>query len=459
MRTLKYLHINPTNPLWQVKRSGDRPHGLRVFRFSMLPSLYVAAAMPPYVETRIIDEEVEPIDFDTDADLIGISFMTFNAPRAYDVADRFRLKHAKPVIFGGYHPTFMREEAIQHADAICIGEAENNVPRMIADFAAGTLKPFYESPLAELHGLAIPDRTLIRQSAYITPDVLQATRGCPYRCNFCSIAAFHKSAFRTRPVDDVVEELQTLGRFVIFMDDNLIADREYAKALFAAMVPLKKQWFSQCGIAITYDRELLELAARSGCRGLFVGFESLSQENLSAWRKPVNRARDYRRAIDALHEAGIAVFAGFVFGMDHDTPKVFEQTLSFLLDAQVDVLQATNLTPFPGTPLFDEMDRQGRIFDKDWRRYDFGHVVFEPLQMSPETLERGTAWVLWQFYERKPILRRLWRALGYLDPVTLLRAVAVLNLGYRRRFQMSGMSEKGRRFVPPGSVDQTLVRS
>ena len=254
----------------------------------MLSSLYVAASMPANVETKIIDEEVEPIDFETNADLIGISFMTYNAPRAYEIADRFRREKGKPVIFGGYHPTFMPEEAIQHADAVCIGEAEGNVPRMMEDFAAGALKPFYRNESIDLAGLSRPNRALIKKQHYAPVDFLQATRGCHYRCRFCSVSAFHHHQFRTRPVAEVIDELKSLGRYVLFMDDNITGDREYAKQLFAEMIPLRKRWFSQCGMGIAEDDELLSLASRSGCAGLFVGFETLSETELRSWKKKTN---------------------------------------------------------------------------------------------------------------------------------------------------------------------------
>ncbi len=458
MPHLKFVLINPSSPVWRVE-GREQPRGSRFFRFSMLPSLYVASAMPSYVETRIIDEDVEPIDFDTDADLIGISFMTYNAPRAYEIAEKFRREKGKPVIFGGYHPTLLPEEAIQHADAVCVGDAENNVPLLIKDFIAGQLKPFYRSEPAKLAGLPIPNRDLIRRQSYAPVDTLQATRGCYHRCSFCSVAAFHNYQLRVRPVAEVIEELKTLGRYVLFMDDNLIGDREYAKQLFAAMIPLGKHWFSQCGVQIAYDEELLRLAVRSGCWGLFIGFESLSQQSLRSWKKQVNRGKDYLATVQKLHQAGIGVFAAFVFGSDDDTPAVFSQTLEFLLAANVESLQATRLTPFPGTPLFAEMESQGRIFDKDWSHYDFNHVVFEPQHMSTTTLHLGTAWVLQQFLARRRVARRIWKGLSYLHTAAILRAVLPLNLGYRHRLAVDGTFQRGSAFVPPGSEMKLLSRS
>jgi radical SAM superfamily enzyme YgiQ (UPF0313 family) len=239
-------------------------------------------------------------------------------------------------------------------------------------------------------------------------------------------------------VDEVVEELRQLGRWLVFMDDNLALDPGYAAELFARMAPLGKRWCSQCGVGIADDPGLVDLAARSGCIGLFVGLESLSDDNLAAWGKTTNRHRDYARAVLRLHAAGIGVYAGFVFGMDGDGPDVFPRTLEFLDDARVDALQATILTPFPGTPLFAEMDRQGRIATRDWSLYDFGHVVFEPRGMSGEALRAGHAWVQSRFYSRASTWRRIARAFGCLSPAVVLRAVGPLNLGYRARHRAYG---------------------
>jgi radical SAM superfamily enzyme YgiQ (UPF0313 family) len=233
----------------------------------MLPSLYVAASTPSYVDTKIIDEDIEAVDFDMDADIIGISFMSFNAPRAYEIADQFRAK-GKTVIFGGYHPTFMPDEAIQHADSICLGEAELNIPRMIEDYRADRLQSFYKSELVNLCTLPKLNRSLINKKAYFTTNALQATRGCHHRCTFCSVAPFNQYKLRNRPIGKVLEELKSMGRYILFMDDNLTLNREYAKELFTQMIPLNKKWFSQCGVGIAEDEELLHLAAISGCSGL-----------------------------------------------------------------------------------------------------------------------------------------------------------------------------------------------
>jgi radical SAM superfamily enzyme YgiQ (UPF0313 family) len=413
----------------------------------MLPSLYVAASMPSFVETRIVDEELEPIDFETEADLIGISFMTYNAPRAYEIAAEFRLRRGKPVIFGGYHPTLMPEEASQHADSVCIGDAEMSMALIADDFLKGRLRPIYSHGCFELKGLPVPDRKLLKRGSYAPVDVVQATRGCPHRCSFCSVAAFHHYGFRKRPVAEVIEEIKGLGKYILFMDDNLIGDREYAEELFSRLIPLRRSWFSQCDIGMALDARLLGLASRSGCKGLFIGFESLSPRALRGWKKHRNAETDYSTAVKDLHGSGIAVFAGFVFGADTDTPDVFGATLQFLLESNIDALQATRLTPFPGTRLYRELDQQGRIFDKDWSHYDFNHVVFEPLHMSRETLDRGVAFVLRQFHSRSAIGRRVLRGLSYLEAMTVFGGVLPINSGFRRRLAVDGNMSRGAHFT------------
>ena len=403
----------------------------------MLSSLSVAAAMPPEVDVRILDEDIEPIDFEAKADLVGISCMTYNAPRAYEIADAYRARRI-PVILGGYHPTLLPQEAIEHADSVCIGDAEPVAQQIFEDLALGGLKPTYTAPPAPLTGLRRPRRDLIRRRDYIPLDALQATRGCDRSCAFCSVAAFHRSHFRARPVEDVIDEMAGLGRNILLLDDSLTCNRDYAAELFSAMIPLRKRWFSQSSVTMAFDPELLNLAVLSGCKGLFIGFESLSERSLRTWNKRVNLERDYIQAVLNLHARGIAVFAGFVFGGDDERPDIFPRTLAFLLEANVESLQATRLTPFPGTPLFREFERGGRILDHDWRHYDFGSVVFEPKHMSRRTLNEGVAWVQRGFFSRRAIFGRVWRDLHMLGPEATLRAVMPLNLGYRAKMRGEG---------------------
>lgn len=448
MSSIKFLLIHPASARARTLK-GRRRVTDRIFQQSVLPCLYVAAATPPYVETRIVDEDVEAIDFSASVDLVGLSFMTLSAPRAYEIAHRFRDERGIPVIMGGFHSTLCPADAARHADAVCIGDAENKMTRIMEDFRRGQLQPIYDGAPPDLADLPLPDRRQLSRWRHAPIDTILATRGCPYRCTFCSITAFHNHTCRMRPVEHVVEELKTLRRRVLFVDDNLTVDRDYAIELFAAIAPLKKKWYGQCSTSIAWDDELLRRAAASGCRGMFVGFESLSVPNLEAWRKGFNRPRTYGHVVSRLHNAGIAVFAGIVFGMDDDTPAVFRRTLEFLDDAGVDFAAANVLTPFPGTALYDEMQRAGRIFDHDWGKYDFNHVVFQPRHMSAEMLQRGTYWVRAQFYRRKTVARRLFQSLGYLDLGTVLHAVVPLNIGFRSRMARSGTMQSGLRYTPP----------
>jgi len=445
-KEIKFLLINPTSPLWRVSAK-QKYRNSRFFRFSMLPSLYVAASMPSFVKTEIIDEDVEPIDFNTDAELIGISFMTYNAPRAYEIADRFRAM-GKTVIFGGFHPTFMKEEAIAHADAICIGEAEYNVPEMIRDYVHGKLRPFYDNGLVDLADVPMVDRSMLDRKSYVSVNAVQATRGCNHHCQFCSVAAFSRYKIRKRPVEKVVEEIKTLGKHVLFMDDNITLDKEYARELFTAMIPLKKKWFSQTEITIANDEELLRLAKDSGCSGVFIGFESVSQESLGSWNKHVNRKKDYLELVSRLHQAGIGIFAAFVFGSDEDGPEIFGNTLDFLMEANIEVLQSTRMTPFPGTPLFEKMDREGRILDKDWSHYNFFHVVYEPRKMSAKTLHKGLAWLQKEFYSHKSILKRMSKAVSYLGPGYVAKIALPMNYGYRIKLSALDAFRVGKTFDP-----------
>jgi len=451
MATVKFLLIHPASARARALTGRRRPTD-RIFQQSILPCLYVAAAMPPWVETRIVDEDVEPIDFGVDVDLVGLSFMTLSAPRAYEIAERFRRERGVPVIMGGFHPTVCPKDARLHADAICIGDAENKMVRIMEDFRAGRLQPVYDGPPPDLADLPRPDRTRLSGWRHAPIDTIHATRGCPHRCTFCSITAFHRHTYRVRPVDQVAEELRGLRRRVLFVDDNLIVDRDYALELFAAIAPLRKRWYGQCSTSIARDAELLAAAAAAGCRGMFVGFESLSPPNLAAWHKGFNRPHDYAHVVEKLHRAGIAVFAGIVFGMDDDTPAVFRRTLAFLDDARVDFAAANVLTPFPGTPLHEEMERCGRVFDRDFAKYDFNHAVFHPRHMSAETLQRGTYWVRAQFYRREAVVRRIRQALRYLDLGTVLHAVVPLNVGFRSRMARSGTMRTGLQFSVPGAA-------
>ena len=434
--TLKFQIICPAAAQFRIAEGQTASFRTRIFRFSMLSALSVAACAPRDVRTEIVDENVQAIDFNSDADVIGLSFMTYNAPRAYEIAERFRAR-GKTVFFGGYHPSLAPDEAAEHADAICIGEAEGNLPRMFEDYRQGRLQKFYRFPNGDFRAAPF-NPELPRAGDYMLATVVQATRGCHHSCEFCSISAFSEHTFKRKPVADVAAEVRSGGRRrVLFIDDNLAADAEYLKALLRALIPLRIHWYSQIAFNVTRDTALLDLMKQSGCRGVFIGFESLEQASLMETGKGFNRAAEYTEGIAALHRRGIAVIAAFVLGYDHDGREVFDRTLRFLDDARADALQLTVLTPFPGTPLFQRLEREGRIHDRNWEHYDLGHVTFAPRNMSAADLEEGHNRILGRFYSWPAILRRLAREVRYLH-LPEVGILALLGWGYRLKIRRDG---------------------
>ncbi|MGA1822527.1 MAG: B12-binding domain-containing radical SAM protein [Thermoplasmatota archaeon] len=441
-RKVKFVMINPTADLWRVEEGKGPSSKSRIFRFSMLPSLYVCASMPDWIEPRIIDEDVEPIPMDLEDDIIGISFMTYNAKKAYDLGDHFK-KMGKTVIFGGYHPSFMPEEALPHCDSICIGEAEVSVPKMMEDWKRGELKPIYRSGRIDLKGLPVPDRSLLKARAYVMPNAVNATRGCPHDCEFCSVSKFFENKHMKRPVNEVVEEIKGLkGKYFIFIDDNLTADRDYALALFKELEPLNKRWYGQTSIRIASDVTLTKAAYRSGARGFFIGLESLSQDTLNKANKRFCKAEEYKKYVKTLHDHGIFIMASVVFGWDDDRTDVFEKTLKFLKDANVDNLQATIYTPFPGTDLYRRLLKEGRTFDESPTLYDFSHAVFDPKHMTREELEQGFCYVMDEFYSIRSLMIRTIKQLGYGSFMDTVRVSAGLSLGYRNRIKAKKFRKK-----------------
>lgn len=422
---MKLKLISPAEQDPQLRHSKRE---LKAFWFPRLSLVAVAALTSPEVEVSIIDENVETIDFNERVDLVGISAMTFSAPRAYEIADRFRARGVK-VVLGGIHPSTLPHEAIQHADAVVIGEAEALWPSLIEDFRRGRMKRFYRSAQpTPLDGLPVPRRDLLNAKAYKTINSVQTTRGCPFNCDFCSVTEFFGRIYRRRPVAEVIREVEGLeGKFVIFIDDNIVGNRQYALKLFKALKPLKKRWGSQATINMAKDEQLLRAAADCGCSSLFVGIESLSQESLQSVGKSINRVDEFEGAIETFHDYGIGVNAAFIFGFDHDDEGIFGETVDFCLRNDVDVATFHILTPLPGTQLYRRLEAEGRIIERDWSKYNGSHVVFQPKLMSPHVLEEGYYWAYHTLYSVGSILRRL----GH-RPYGQIFGRISLNRGYRR---------------------------
>lgn len=450
---MKVLLVLPAAEHLRVTRENGSVPKRAMLRFSVLPLTTVAAVTPPQHEVAICDENVQPLDFDADADVVGVTFMTALANRAYEIAGEFRSR-GKIVVAGGFHPTLCPDGAAEHFDAVVVGDAEGTWPRVLADIEAGRLQRIYraEKP-CDLADAPIPRRDLTASTArhYVTTSAVQTGRGCRHRCRYCSITAFHQHTHRSRPLEHVMEELRRIPRNFIFVDDNIIADPEYARGLFHAMIPLRKRWVSQCSLKIADDLELLRLARAAGCRGLFMGIETISEKNLADVDKGFNDSKGYLKRIAAIRRHGIGIIAGMIVGMDNDDPAVFERTLRFLQKARIDALQLNILTPLPGTPLFDDFVRQGRLVDRDWSRYDFRHCVIQPKRMSAQQLQDGADWLYSQFYRLDRILLRFVRGvfrLGWLSAYLSLK----LNLTYRYDNIREGIIGRNPARQEPGNI-------
>lgn len=428
---MKILLLAPVSGKWKYAAKAKIFNG-KTFRFSLLSLLSVAAETPEDIEVKIVDEQTEDIPWHGQFDLVGITCMTALAPRAYEIAAKFR-KRKIPVVIGGMHPTLCPEDARLHADAIVIGDAEGIWKEVIADVRKGRMKKTYQnSRPPDLVSLKSVPRSLLDKNSYSTINAVQATRGCPNGCEFCSVAAFHKQTQRQRPVEEVIAEISKIpDKFILFVDDNITADMDYAARLFKALVPLNKFWATQSTVGIAEDQNLVRLAAESGCIGLFVGIETFSKANLSGVAKTCNRVEKYRDAVKMLHSYGIAVEAGIVFGFDNDRQAVFQNTLKILDELEIDMIQASIFTPLPGTKRFESM--QERIFDRDWANYDFHSVVFKPRHMSTADLQAGHDWVTREFYKPWRIARRLWRHTMRPRSFATMPYLAAVNLAYYGR--------------------------
>lgn len=379
---------------------------------SLFPPLnlgMLAALTPPDWEVEVVDESVQPVDLDAPVDLVAITAITSVAPRAYRLADAFRERGVK-VVLGGIHASILPEEAAGHADAVVVGEAELSWPDVLADFKEGRLRKFYECQnRPPLGGLPAPRRDLFDRRAYLTVNLIQTTRGCPYSCSFCSVTRFFGHSYRTRPIPEILKEVESLkGETVLFVDDNIVGNPVYAKELFEALAPYRLKWIGQSSLLIARDEELLRLAAKSGCVGLFIGFESLAPHNLKEIGKNhVNNSDRFQESIEKIHDYGIGIEGAFIFGFDEDDRSVFERTVEFARKVKLAAAQFGILTPFPGTPLYEKLERAGRIIERDWSKYTISHVVFEPLQMTRDVLQNGFNWAYHEFYSYRSILDRL----------------------------------------------------
>lgn len=415
--------ILPRSKLYQKGR-GFRKNLL----YAPLTLTTLAALIPDELNAnvRIIDEAVELVDYSKlNADLIGITCITGTANRAYDIADNFR-KRDITVIIGGPHPSLIPEEAKKHADSVIVGIANNSWPQLLKDFKQNKLKDFYNDTSGDITNMPIPKRELLKKKGYFIKDTVQAVYGCPYECEFCIVKKIRGGYFH-RPIPEVIKEIKDLNtKLVLFLDSSPIEDKDYIKEFYRALIPLKIRWAGLSTTKIIEDKELFDLAVKSGCSGLLIGFESISQKSLNKMNKSFNHVEKYEELIKELHKHNIAIMGCFTFGSDEDEKVIFKETVDFVNKNGIDLPRYTVTTPFPATPLFDRLKKENRILTKNWDKYNAQNVVFQPKNMSVNELQKGLEYAWKETYKWKNILKRILKSksqLGYL---------LVANMGYRR---------------------------
>ena len=425
----KLALLSPKGPLYRHKGGIFK----KTLRAAPLTLTTLAALIPEdlNIEAKLYDEGVEELPESLDAELIAMTVITGSSIRAYELSKKYR-SEGKTVILGGPHVTLVPEEAKDHADAIVLGYAEESWPQLLRDFMSEQLKSVYrmsdDFSLQKDSNLVFPKRELLKKRSYSTINTFEATRGCVHKCDFCVVpSAWGRNPYQKK-IEHVIDDIrQSKAKRLIFYDLNLIANRAYARELFEALIPLKIQWFGLATMLI--DENLSELMARSGCRGLLIGFESLSENVLSTSQKKFNKPAQYIQLVKRLQSQGILINGTFVFGNDADTKESFAQVKDFVLDAGIELPRFSILTPFPGTPLFKNLEKSGRILTKDWSLYDGQHVVFEPLKMERQELIEGHEKIWKEVYSYSSIFKRNKRQM-----ISRLRSIPLIlgaNIGYR----------------------------
>jgi radical SAM superfamily enzyme YgiQ (UPF0313 family) len=383
---------------------------IRSWQMEPLAPAVLAGLTGPGVEITFHDDRMESIPYDEPTDLVAISVETYTARRAYQIASEYR-KRGVPVVMGGFHATLVPEEVSDYAESILIGEAETLWPKLIEDFRNGRLRRVYRrAGRPSLDGLKL-DRSIFSGKRYLPIGLVEAGRGCQFRCEFCAIQSYFKSTQTRRPAQEIVEEVSRLNKkLVFFVDDNITSNIEEAKEFFRALIPLNIRWVSQASINVAHDEEFLRLIKASGCQGLLIGFESLNPQNLKRMHKGFNQMKGgYEVALANLRRHGIRLYVTFILGYDDDSVDTFEETLEFAMKHRFYMVAFNHLTPFPGTPLYRRLEDEGRLtYDKWWLdpEYRYGMVPFEPRGMSAEEVRLRCIEARARFYSYPSMFKR-----------------------------------------------------
>jgi len=414
---MKILLVSPIRDQHQFTNSGILIPQLALFILQGLT--------PKQHEVKIVEEEYMQLDLNEECDVIGISCMTSNAYRGYRIADAFREK-GKIVVMGGVHPSLLPDEALAHANAVVIGEAEGVWENILEDIESNNLQRIYHEPNPDLDRYIPKDFSTLPKKRFYNLIPIQTTRGCPYNCDFCCVSDIFGKKIKHIPVKNVVKDIEASGsRNYIFLDDNIIGDPKYARELFKALIPLKIIWVGQSSISFARDIEIMELANKSGCKGLFIGLESVVDTNIQKYKK-LKSLEDTKHSIKKILKMGIIIQASVIFGLDEDTHETFGQTVRFLIKNRISIAAINVLTPYPGTRVYKEFKKGGRLLHEKWEYYDHHTVVFQPKNMTPLELQIGKIKARTAFNSIPSIVER------FIGNLRMPGVYLAANLGYRK---------------------------
>jgi|SRR3989344_1231126 len=372
-------------------------------RKRVLPPLQLstlAGLTPKNIDLNLVDDRIEDVPYDEPTDLVGISVDTYSALRSYEIAEGYR-RRGIPVVLGGFHPTLMLDEARQHADSIVVGQAENVWPALLNDFSEGRMQKVYRG--SPMPNQIVVDNSFFKRKEYIPITLIEAGRGCPFTCDFCSVQNFFGKKYYPRPVESIRNQIEESGnKWIIFVDDNIASNPKHLGEVCSGIADMNISWASQMSLTVAKNERLMDQMTESGCQGVLIGFESLNKDNLNQMSKNFNGGlENYLSSVKKFRERGIRIYGTFAVGYDWETTDSVEESLRFALDQKFSLASFYPLTPFPGTELIRRLDTEGRLTKKNWwldSEHRWGDIVFNPKNMSPEELSKSCRDAMKKFY-------------------------------------------------------------